>query len=206
MAFSDKDIEGFTSELASKAAVPGGGGASALVGAVAAALGSMVGNLTVGKAKYADVEDEVRVLMAQADDLRAQLLHLIDRDAEVFEPLSKAYGIPKSDPGRAQVMEDALDLACSVPLEIMRTLARVIEVHARLAQIGSRLALSDVGVGAALAKAALQGASLNVFINTKAMGDRPHALELEEEADALLGTYVVLADETYSLMLASLRG
>ncbi len=205
MGFSDKDVDWFASELASKAAVPGGGGASALVGALGAALGSMVGNLTVGKARYADVEDEVRALMEQADGLRARLLELIDRDAEVFEPLSRAYGIPKDDPDRARVMEGALDLACSVPLEIMRTLGRVIELHARLGQIGSRLALSDVGVGAVLAKAALQGASLNVFINTKAMGDRSHASELEAEADDLLDTYVALADDTYAQVLTVLR-
>ena len=108
MSFLDLSVKDFTEVLASKAAVPGGGGASALVGAIGVALGNMVGNLTVGKKKYADVEEEVYALMDECQALREELLKLIDGDAEVFEPLSKAYGIPKDDPNRAEIMEIAL--------------------------------------------------------------------------------------------------
>ena len=95
MGFSTSPCNEFVEVLASKAPVPGGGGASALVGAVGTALGNMVGSLTVGKKKYADVEEEMYQLKAKADQLQADLLRLIERDAEVFEPLAKAYGMPR---------------------------------------------------------------------------------------------------------------
>ena len=105
MSFVTVSCTEFVDVLASKAAVPGGGGASALVGAVGTALGSMVGNLTVGKKKYADVEADILVIMDKAAALQKELLRLVDEDAVVFEPLSKAYGIPKDDPNREKIME-----------------------------------------------------------------------------------------------------
>ena len=113
----------FVEILASDAPAPGGGGAAALVGAVGTALGNMVGSLTVGKMKFADIEEEMLALKARCDGLQADLLALIAKDAEVFEPLSKAYGLPKETEEqrvyKAQVMEEATLLACSVPMEIM---------------------------------------------------------------------------------------
>ena len=205
MKFIDKSCVEFVEVLASKAAVPGGGGASALVGAVGMALGSMVGNLTLGKKKYADVEADIAALLDKAAALQAELLLLIDEDAAVFEPLSKAYGIPKDDPTREQVMEDALKLACTVPLDIMRLSARAIELQDEFAKKGSVLALSDAGVGVIFCKAAMQGASLNVFINTGAMTDKGYAGSIEAEADAMLAKYCVLADEIYDSVTARLR-
>lgn len=195
----------FTDVLASKAAVPGGGGASALVAAVGTALGSMVGNLTVGKKKYADVEADIIALTEKADKLRGELLALVDKDAEAFEPLSRAYGIPKDDPTRAEVMEKALRVACSAPLEIMRCCCRAIDLHEEYAAKGSALAISDVGVGVICLKSALMGASLNIFINTKSMTDREYALALEKEADELLAKYCAKADSIYSAVAARLR-
>ena len=206
MSFLENNINEFTEVLSSKAAVPGGGGASALMGAVGASLASMVGNLTVGKKKYADVEEQVKALMVEAEELRVELLRLIDADAEVFEPLSKAYGIPKEDPTRDEVMERVLRDACSVPMDIMRTVARAIEVHEKMGQMGSALAISDVGVGVVAAKAALQGASLNVYINTKSMKDREYAAAVEQAADELLNKYCDLADDVYDAVVARLRG
>jgi len=205
MKFIDKSCAEFVGALASKAAVPGGGGASALVGAVGIALGSMVGNLTLGKKKYADVEADIIALLDKAAALQAELMRLIDEDAAVFEPLSKAYGIPKDDPTREQVMEDALKLACTVPLDIMRLSARAIELQDEFAKKGSVLALSDAGVGVIFCKAALQGASLNVFINTGAMTDKGYAGSIEAEADALLAKYCVFADEIYDSVTKRLR-
>ena len=205
MSFINNSCSEFVDVLASKAAVPGGGGASALVGAIGMALGSMVGNLTVGKKKYADVEAEIYALMEKAAGLQKELLYLVDQDAVVFEPLSKAYGIPKEDPTRAQVMEDALKLACSVPMDIMRACCQAVELHEEFAAKGSALALSDVGVGVVFCKSALMGASLNVFINTKSMSDKAYASGIEAEADAMLTKYCALADQIYSSVIERLR-
>ncbi|MDR3311307.1 MAG: cyclodeaminase/cyclohydrolase family protein [Oscillospiraceae bacterium] len=206
MSFIKSPIDEFVTVLASKASVPGGGGASALVGAVGTALGNMVGSLTVGKKKYADVEADIIELQKQSDALQAEFLRLIDADADAFEPLSRAYGIPKDDPTREAVMEAALRVATAVPLDIMRTCAKAIAVIAEFAAKGSALAISDAGVGAAFAKAALQGASLNVFINTKAMTDRAFAAEVEAEADRLLSVYAAKADGIFGGVVARLRG
>ena len=205
MKFIDKQCSEFVEVLSSKAAVPGGGGACALVGAVGTALGAMVGNLTVGKKKYADVEADIIGLLDKAAALQAELLRLVDEDAAVFEPLSKAYGIPKDDPSRDNVMEDALRLACTVPMDIMRLCARAIELHEEFAAKGSVLALSDAGVGAIFCKAALQGASLNVFINTQSMTDKSYAGSINAEADAILGKYSVMADEIFNDVTGRIR-
>ena len=205
MPFVKATCEEFIYCLASKAPVPGGGGASALVGAVGMALGSMVGSLTVGKKKYADVEADIIALMDKAAVLQSELLRFVDEDATAFEPLSKAYGIPKDNPDRDKIMEDALRLACTVPMDIMLACARAIELHAEFAAKGSAVALSDSGVGVILCKSALMGASLNVFINTKYMKDKDYAAALETEADSLLNKYCALADETYASVMARLR-
>ena len=179
MGFSTVPCNEFVEVLGSKAPVPGGGGASALVGAVGTALGNMVGALTVGKKKYADVEEEMKELMAKATTLQDELLHLIERDAEVFEPLSKAYGMPRETEEekaeKARVMEIVLKDACSVPMEIMEKCCEAIDLIVEFAAKGSALAISDAGVGAAFCKAALEGASLNVYINTKSMKNREYA-------------------------------
>ena len=134
MDFKDKSCVEFVEVLASSAPVPGGGGAAALVGAIGTALGNMVGSLTVGKKKYAAVEEEIIALKAKSDDLQETLLGLIAKDAECFEPLAKAYGIPKDDPNRAQIMEDATVLACSVPMEIMEVCCEAIDIIAIFAE------------------------------------------------------------------------
>ena len=206
MSFVNNTCVEFVSQLASSAPTPGGGGASALVGAVGMALGSMVGSLTVGKKKYADVNADMTMYMDEAEKLQTELLRLVDEDAAVFEPLSKAYMIPKDTPGREQAMEDALRIACTVPIDIMRACAKAIELMVQFAHKGSAAAISDAGAGAALCKAALLGASLNVFINTKSMKDRAYARELESVADTLLSKYCPMADEIYDYVVAQLRG
>ena len=205
MKFAENSCTEFVELLASKSSVPGGGGASALVGAVGMALGSMVGSLTVGKKKYADVEADIISMMDKAAALQTDLLRLVDEDAVVFEPLSKAYSIPKEDPNRVQIMDDALKLACTVPMEIMRACAKAIELQEEFANKGSVLAISDAGVGVVFCKAALQGASLNVFINTGSMADKGYAADVESEADSLLKKYCAMADEIYNSVVARLR-
>lgn len=208
MDFMKESCTDFVEMLASKAPVPGGGGASALVGAVGTALGNMVGNLTVGKKKYKDVEDDVRALMEKAEVLRYDLIILAQRDAEVFEPLSRAYGLPRETEEqkaeKVRVMEAALKEACSVPLEIMSCCCEAIELHREFAEKGSAIAISDVGVGVACCRAALQGASLNVFINTKSMTDRKYAEAINRRAEDMLTEYIPLADQVYAQVRARL--
>lgn len=201
----DKTIIEFMDELASNAPVPGGGGAAALVGAVGVSLGDMVGELTTGKKKYADVEEDIQTLMAEAKSVKDEFLRLVDADAEAFAPLAAAYGIPKDDPGRDEIMEKALMTGASVPMDIMRTCGKALEIIREFAEKGSRLAISDAGCAAACCKAAIRSASLNVFINTKAMKDREYAGSLNEEADALLAKYNVMADEIFEQVAAKLR-
>jgi formiminotetrahydrofolate cyclodeaminase len=205
MKMIEKTVTAFTEELASPAPVPGGGGASALAGAIGISLGDMVGELTTGKKKYADVEEDIQVLMKRAQALRVKLLGFVDGDAEAFAPLAKAYGIPKDDPTRGAVMESALQVACSVPMDILRTCADAIDIIGEFAAKGSRLAVSDAGCGAILCKAAMQAASLNIYINTKSMKDRALAQALEAEADALLSGYTQKADDIFNSVMAGIR-
>ena len=206
MKMIDKTVTAFTEELASPAPVPGGGGASALAGAIGISLGDMVGELTTGKKKYADVEEDIRSLMERAQALRVRLLEFVDGDAEAFAPLSKAYSIPRDDPDRDAVMESALRTACSVPMDILRACAEAVDIIEEFAAKGSRLAVSDAGCGAILCKAAMQAASLNIYINTKSMKDRDCARALEAEADGLLARYTLKADEIYTSVLNGIRG
>lgn len=209
MDFTKYTCEEFVDVLSTKAPVPGGGGASALVGAVGCALGNMVGSLTVGKKKYADVETDIIALKEKADVLQKELLRLVEEDAKVFEPLSKAYGMPKETEEekaeKARVMAIVLKDACSVPMEIMRKCCEAIELIEEFAQKGSVIALSDAGVGAAFCKAALLGASLNVFINTKSMADREYAESLNKEAEQMIEEYSVRADEVFRSVNERLR-
>lgn len=202
MEFTKGSCEAFVEVLASKAPVPGGGGASSLVGAIGTALGNMVGSLTLGKKKYADVQDDIIALKAKADALQMELLDLVQKDAEMFEPLSKAYGLPKETEEqkaeKARIMEAALKDACSVPLLIMEKCCEAIELHKEFAAKGSALAISDVGVGVACCRAALLGASLNVFINTKSMTDKAYAAEINEKAEAMISKYAALADAIFA--------
>ena len=209
MGFTKNTCEEFVDVLASKAPVPGGGGASALVGAIGMALGNMVGSLTVGKKKYADVEADIIALKEKATALQADFLRLVDADAEAFEPLSRAYGMPKETEEqkaeKARVMAIVLKDACAVPMEIMEKCCEAIDVIEEFAAKGSALAISDAGVGVVFCKAALLGASLNVYINTKSMADKEYAASLNEKADKMIADYSKKADEIFAAVNARLR-
>ena len=178
---TEKSVELFLSELSSGAPVPGGGGASALAGAAASALASMVANLTTGKKKYAEYQSEIDEILIKTADLVKDFESLIEKDAEVFEPLAKAYSIPKDEPGRDEALEQALNTACSAPYEIVMKTKEACEIIVRLETIGSRLAISDVGVAATMLQTAAKGAAMNVYINTKLMKNRSRAEELNAE-------------------------
>lgn len=201
MAFRDQSIDSFLKELSSKAPVPGGGGASALVGALSAALTHMVAALTVGKPKYAAVEDEMNALLTQTEALTDRFLSLMDEDAAAFEPLAQAYRLPKETEEqkaeKARVMESALKSAVQPPLQIMEACALALPLIAFCAEKGSVVAVSDAGVAASLCRAALEGASLNVFINTQGMQDKAYAGSLNQRARELLALYGTEAEKIY---------
>jgi len=197
MELLESSVKSFTEVLASKSPVPGGGGASALVGAVGIALGNMVGSLTVGKKKYADVEEDIKALMVRAEELREAFLECINKDAVSFEPLSKAYGIPKEDPTRDEVMEKCLRDAAAVPMEILELCCKAIELQVEFAEKGSRLVVSDAGTGVVFCWSAMYGAAINVKVNTKAMKDREYADRINARVDELVDKYWRIAENVY---------
>ena len=193
----------FVEVLASSAPAPGGGGAAALVGAIGTALGNMVGSLTVGKKKYADVEAEIIALKEKCDALQTELLDQVEADDKGFVPLAKAYGIPKDDPNRDAILEEATITACAVPMHIMELCCQALEYVAVFAAKGSRLAVSDAGCAAVCCKAGLHAASLNVFINTKSLKNRTVAEEMNAKANGMLEKYCALADEIFASVRAN---
>ena len=202
MDMTTKSCREFVTVLASNEPAPGGGGAAALVAALGTALGNMIGSLTVGKKKYADVEAEIIALKEKCDALQTELLDQVPADAEGFVPLAKAYGIPKDDPNRDKIMEEATIIACSTPVKIMELCCEALEAIAVFAAKGSRLAVSDAGCGAVCVKAALQAASLNVFINTKTLKNREVAEEMNAKCLGMLDKYGAMADEIFNTVKA----
>ena len=210
MELMNLSCEAFLEDLAGSAPAPGGGGAAALVGAAGAALGNMVGSLTVGKKKYAAVEADILILNRRAAALRKRLEGLVQADADAFTPLAAAYKLPKETPEqqahKAAVLEAALEGACAVPLEIMSACCEGITLEAEYAEKGSVMAVSDAGCAALFCKAALQAAGLNVSINTRLMADNARAAALNAQADAMLAEFVPQADQIHEKLTHSLRG
>ncbi len=169
----------------------------------------MVCNLTTGKKKYAEYEDDIQSIMAQAEGIKNDLLKMIDEDAENFLPLSKAYGLPKeTDEQKAhkeQVLQDCLKVACSVPIEIVKTSYKVIDLMEQLAVKGSTLALSDVGVGVAFIRSAIAGAWLNVVININMIKDEAYIKNVRAEIEPLLAKGLERCDKIYTDVLNTLE-
>ncbi|MBR6736358.1 MAG: cyclodeaminase/cyclohydrolase family protein [Oscillospiraceae bacterium] len=195
----------FGQALASKASVPGGGGAAALAGALGVALCSMVGNFTTGKKKFVAVEDDVQRMLSEGEALRIRLLELVDTDALAFEPLSKAYSIPKDDPSRDEIMEEATINACRAPLEMISCCGKAMLLLQEMLEKGSKMLISDVGCGALLCKAAMESAALNVFVNTGTLNDRETAEKMEKQVDEALSTYLPMADKISAAVTAYIR-
>ena len=193
MLNKDKTLAYFCAELASSSPSPGGGGAAALGGALAAALGEMVVSLTVGKKKYASRESELLALGELAAVLREDLLKMIDGDAEAFAPLARAYSLPKDAPDRTEILEEALRRAAASPVRIAELCCSVIELMEGCAASGSLLVLSDAATGAALAEGALEGAVINVKVNTALMRNRSFASALNDRMDAMRREYAARA-------------
>ncbi|EPZ60926.1 methenyltetrahydrofolate cyclohydrolase [[Clostridium] sordellii ATCC 9714] len=190
MRISEKTCEDFVDVLASKSAAPGGGGAAALTGAIGIALGSMVCNLTIGKKKYAEHEESVKSILEKARSLEKDLIGMIDEDAECFLPLSKAYGLPSSTDEekkiKSETMENALKKACEVPIKIVKVCYESIKLHEDLVDKGSRLAISDIGVGVQCLRAAILSGQLNVLININSIKDEKYVNEVRNEINSLV--------------------
>jgi len=201
----DLRIEDFINALNSDAPTPGGGGASALAGALSSALCGMVANLTSGKKKYAEYQDEIEKIIEDTKVLCKKMEDLIEEDAKAFAPLAKAYGIPKDEPGREEILEKALVVAAEAPYGIVKTAADVRDLVVRLADIGSRLAISDVGVAAALCSATAKGAAMNVYINTKLMSDREFAEKMNKDTNELVSGICSDCDAVYDRIKGDLK-
>lgn len=206
---TDMNMNEFLEVLSSAAPVPGGGGASGYVAAIGMSLGTMVANLTTGKKKYAQYQEEIESLIEKTGEVTKELAMCMDKDAKAFEPLSKAYGLPRTTSEeiarRDEIMEKALVDAAQAPLDMMKTIMEAIKLLDRLSVVGSRIAISDVGVGVAMCKAALNGASLNVFINTKLMKNRDVADDMNTRADEMIIDGNELADKIYSDVMDEIR-
>lgn len=200
----DKSVESFLDELASKQATPGGGSAAAVMGAQAAALVSMVCNLTIGKPKYAEVEAKMQELLAESEVLRATLIGMIKADVEVFDKLMACYGLPKGSDEektlRTQQIQAALKEATLVPLACAKACAKAIELSRVAAEHGSLGVISDAGVAVMAGYAGLKSAALNVQINAASLKDRTFAEAQLAELDALLQAGEQAAEQIYRIV------
>jgi len=178
-------LDGWIEELAGGAPVPGGGSASALAGTLGAALVAMVARLTVGRKAYAAVDARAREILGQAEALRGELRRLVDDDADAYAGVSAAYKVPKENPGRAQVIDQALLGAARTPLAMARAALRVLALAREIGAIGNKNASSDAAVAQGLARAALTGALANVRINVASLSDPALGRPFLAEADDL---------------------
>ena len=201
MRFADMTCNEFVDKLASKSPVPGGGGAAALVGAIGVALSSMVCNLTIGKKKYAEFESDIKNILKKAEGLQHALMQIIDEDAENFLPLSKAYGMPQNTEEEKRLKEETLEKtlkqACEVPIKIVKICYEAIKLHSELVDKGSRLAISDVGVGVQALRAAIISGWLNIIININSIKDKDYVDNVRKETEPLVKEGIILADKVY---------
>lgn len=201
-------LEEFSKAMGSTAPSPGGGGAAAYCGALSAALGSMVCELSADKRACYDYADELRATIKSADELRGKLLALVDGDDEGFRPLNDAWAMPvdttKEREERTALIQKGLVTACEAPFEMMRLSAQCIEMFKRLAKIANRTVMSDVGVGAMMASAAIKAASVNIYINISMLHDEEKAAELREKVDQLYEEYKK-GDKVFKKVLDSLK-
>lgn len=199
----------FLEKLASAEPAPGGGGASAYAGALAAALAAMVGNLAVGKPKYADEQEGILASLDRLAQLRSELLGLVAADAEAYLPLNRAYRLPREtqqeQEARQEAIQAALGPACDIPLQIMEACSKIIDEADYLAHHGSRLAVSDAGAAAVLARGALVSAAMNIFLNVDSMTDPQRALEYRAKVNELMISAQVRSDIVASQVMGILQ-
>jgi len=200
----DKSIEVFLGELASMSATPGGGSAAALMGAQAAALVSMVCNLTIGKPKYAAVAEDMKILLMRSETLRLELLEMIKADVDVFNKLMNCYGLVKAtDEEKAErslQIQAVLKEATLVPLACAKACSGVLLLSKEAAEKGNVNVVSDAGVAVMSAYAGLKSAALNVYINAGSLKDRDFAEEQLENLGLVMKGAEVSTEEIYQLV------
>jgi formiminotetrahydrofolate cyclodeaminase len=205
---TDQKVTEFLDALASNAPAPGGGSVAALSGALGAALLSMVCNLTLGKKRYADVQDDIAALVEKTEALRHRLTDLLEADVEVFTGVSAAYKMPRKPPearaARSAAIQEALKAATQVPLDVAKACVEVIELCTQTAEQGNRGAVSDAGVAVLMAEAGLRSAALNVIININAIKDEAFSTKVQGELDALLEGRSELKEQVYDLVVEKL--
>lgn len=201
METQQQSYQEFLTALASNSPTPSGGGASALVGGIGIALASMVGHFTVGKKKYAPVEEDIHHMLEKAEALRTKFLELMAQDEAAFMPLSQAYSIPKDAPNRNEIMEQCLRNAATPPLNIVRLCCQAIDLHEEMLEKGNAMLSSDVGTGVMFCQSALFGGALNVKVNTKYMTDYTYRDAINQEVDQLVSQYSCKATMLYNAVI-----
>ena len=190
-----KSCAEFTKLVGAKITMPGGGAASALVGALGAALCEMAANFTIGNKRYYDVEPEMKSIVERAEKLRVRMLELSDEDAKAFPELSAAWRLPKDYPNRKEIFTRAALNVCKAPLEMVKCCCEAIDLLAVVMEKGNIMLISDVGCGVSLCEAAMSSAAMNVYINTGSLKDCPEAREMESQIDSLMAEYLPKIDE-----------
>lgn len=205
MKLTERSCSEFVELLASKEAVPGGGGAAALTGALGIALNSMVVNFSIGKKKFLDYKVKHEEILEKGNELKKRLIKLIDEDAENFLPLSKAYGLSATTEEekrlKEQTLEKALKTACSAPIEMVECIYESILLHEELVNMASKIIISDVGVGVQCLKAALYSAQLNVLINVNSIKDEEYVKRVKKDTEKLVQEGTIKADEVYKKVI-----
>ena len=206
--FKQQQLQDFLDRLASRASTPGGGSAAAIMGAMGAALVSMVANLTVGKKNYEVVQTEMKDLLEKSETLRAELTDMIQADVDVFDKVMAAYGMAKDTDEektiRSQVIQAALKEATDVPLACAKLCADVIQTCRPMAEKGNNNVISDVGVAVLAAHAALRSAALNVYINIGGIKDKEFVNDRRQKLETILAETGNVTEEVYELVKAKL--
>ena len=204
----DKPIQQFLDELASKAPTPGGGSAAAIMGAMGAALVSMVCNLTLGKKNYASVEDEIKAVLEKSESLRVLLTDMIRADMNAFNQVMEAYGMPKITDEDKQTRDNAIQLALKaatdIPLSCAKASSEVIELSRIVAEKGNKNVASDAGVAVLAGYSALKSAALNVYVNIGAIKDETFAQERLDQINTLLADNEISTAEIYTAVKSKL--
>ena len=206
--FKEQQLQTFLDQLASSASTPGGGSAAAIMGAMGAALVSMVANLTVGKKKYEDVQEEMQDFLDQSEALRERLTGMIQADVDVFDKVMAAYGMARETDEekslRSLTIQAALKEATDVPLACAQLCADVIELCRPVAEKGNLNVISDAGVAVLAAHAALRSAALNVYINIGGIRDEEFVRDRREKLEFVLSGAGVATETVYELVKSKL--
>ena len=206
--FKEQQLQTFLDQLASKASTPGGGSAAAIMGAMGAALISMVANLTIGKKKYEDVEAEMQGFLEQSEALRTRLTGMIQADVDVFDKVMMAYGMARETEAdkeqRSQAIQAALKEATDVPLACAQLCADVIELCRPVAEKGNLNVISDAGVAVLAAHAALRSAALNVYINIGGIRDEEFVNDRRRKLEFVLSGAGIATETIYELVRSKL--